>query len=60
MEKEMEGNVEDRVERRHFPRFPFVAYTEVTELKPPHNLIKARTSDLAREGCYVDTRPRST
>jgi hypothetical protein len=42
-------------ERRRFPRYPFIAYVEVTDMKPPHVRIKARTSDLGREGCYVDT-----
>jgi hypothetical protein len=43
------------MERRRFPRYPFVAYAEVTDMNPPHVRIKARTSDLGREGCYVDT-----
>src|ERR1700680_4068318 len=42
-------------DRRRFPRYPFIAYAEVTDTKPPHVRIKARTSDLGREGCYVDT-----
>lgn len=42
-------------ERRGFPRYPFVAYTEVMDLELPGAYIRARTSDLAREGCYVDT-----
>jgi PilZ domain len=42
-------------DRRRFPRYPFIAYAEVTDTKPPRVRIKARTSDLGREGCYVDT-----
>jgi PilZ domain len=42
-------------ERRRSPRYPFIAYAEVTDMKPPHVRVKARISDLGREGCYVDT-----
>jgi hypothetical protein len=47
--------MQEKADRRHFPRYPFVAYSEVTDLKRPDVHIRARTSDLAREGCYVDT-----
>jgi hypothetical protein len=39
---------------RKAPRFPFVALVEVIELHTDTRL-KARTSDLSRQGCYVDT-----
>jgi hypothetical protein len=39
---------------RKAPRFPFVASVEVIELHTDTRL-KARTSDLSRQGCYVDT-----
>ena len=39
---------------RKAPRFPFVASVEVIELQTDTRL-KARTSDLSRQGCYVDT-----
>jgi hypothetical protein len=47
--------MQEKADRRHFPRYPFVAYSEVTDLKHPDVHMRARTSDLAREGCYVDT-----
>ncbi len=43
------------MERRKFPRYPFIADVEVIELKPPQIRIRARISDLGRMGCYVDT-----
>jgi hypothetical protein len=39
---------------RKAPRFPFVASVEVIELHTDTRL-KGRTSDLSRQGCYVDT-----
>jgi hypothetical protein len=42
-------------ERRRFARYSCVANAEVKDMKPPHVRIKARISDLGREGCYVDT-----
>jgi len=38
---------------RKSPRFPFIASAEVTELRSEARL-RARTSDLSREGCYLD------
>jgi len=38
---------------RRSPRFPFIASAEVTELQSEARL-RARTSDLSREGCYLD------
>jgi hypothetical protein len=55
-DSEADANVGAMVDdRRRFPRYSFIAYAEVTDVKPPHVRIKARTSDLGREGCYVDT-----
>jgi hypothetical protein len=39
---------------RKAPRFPFIASVDVIELHTDTRL-KARTSDLSRQGCYVDT-----
>ena len=39
---------------RRSPRFPFIASAEITELQSEARL-RARTSDLSREGCYLDT-----
>lgn len=41
-------------EMRKSPRFPFIASVEVIEVQTDTRL-KARTSDLSRQGCYVDT-----
>ena len=38
---------------RRSPRFPFIASVEVTELQSEARL-RAQTSDLSREGCYLD------
>jgi hypothetical protein len=40
------------VERRS-PRFPFIASAQVVEARTEARL-QARTSDLSREGCYLD------
>src|ERR1700744_1445121 len=40
------------VERRS-PRFPFIASVQVVETRREARL-QARTSDLSREGCYLD------
>jgi hypothetical protein len=40
------------VERRS-PRFPFIASAQVTETRTEARL-QARTSDISREGCYLD------
>ena len=40
------------VERRS-PRFPFIASAQVVETRTEAKL-QARTSDLSREGCYLD------
>ena len=40
------------VERRS-PRFPFIASAQVVETRTEARL-QARTSDLSREGCYLD------
>ena len=39
---------------RKSPRFPFIASVEVVEVQTDTHM-KARTSDLSRQGCYVDT-----
>lgn len=44
-----------RPERRQFPRYPFVAYVEVSESKWPNQSLKARTTDLSRQGIFIDT-----
>lgn len=41
-------------ERRRHPRYPFTAAAEAVELQSEMR-IKARTSDLSRGGCYLDT-----
>ena len=41
-------------ERRRWPRYPFIAEAEVRESQSG-TLLKARTSDLGPNGCYVDT-----
>jgi hypothetical protein len=38
---------------RKSPRFPFIASAQVTETRTEARL-QARTSDLSREGCYLD------
>lgn len=40
-------------ERRHVPRYPFIAEVEVTEISSATKLI-ARTSDLSIGGCFID------
>jgi hypothetical protein len=40
------------IERRS-PRFPFIASAQVVETRTEARL-QARTSDLSREGCYLD------
>ena len=42
-------------ERRQFPRYPFVAYVEVTETRPPSMSLRGLTTDLSRQGIYIDT-----
>ena len=46
------GNV--IAERRNAPRYPLVLAAEVVEL-PRYFKLSARTSDLSRTGCYIDT-----
>jgi hypothetical protein len=41
-------------ERRGSPRYPFIASAEVTDSESG-TLLKARTSDLGSDGCYLDT-----
>ena len=41
-------------DRRASPRFPVVLAAEVTEIATGTRL-SARTSDLSRNGCYIDT-----
>ena len=41
--------------RRNAPRYPLILRAEVTELSSGTKL-NARTSDLSRTGCYIDTR----
>ncbi|HEV2194449.1 MAG TPA: PilZ domain-containing protein [Candidatus Acidoferrum sp.] len=42
------------VERRSAPRYPMVLAAEVMEL-PRGAKLSARTSDISRTGCYIDT-----
>lgn len=42
------------VERRNAPRYPLVLAAEVVEL-PRGARLSARTSDISRTGCYIDT-----
>jgi Ribonuclease G/E len=42
------------VERRQAPRHPLVLAAEVVEL-PRGAKLSARTSDISRTGCYIDT-----
>ena len=42
------------MERRRWPRYPFIAAVEVRELQSGTSL-NARTSDIGANGCYVDT-----
>lgn len=42
------------VERRSAPRYPLVLAMEVVEL-PRGAKLSARTSDVSRTGCYIDT-----
>jgi len=41
-------------ERRGTPRYPLVLAAEVVEL-PRGTRLQARTSDISRTGCYIDT-----
>jgi hypothetical protein len=41
-------------DKRTDPRVPFIAVAEVTEVATGTRLA-ARTSDLSRTGCYIDT-----
>jgi hypothetical protein len=42
------------MERRRSPRYPFIAAIEITEVLTS-TVVRARTSELSRYGCYVDT-----
>ena len=42
------------VERRSAPRYPLVLAAEVVEL-PRGAKLSARTADISRTGCYIDT-----
>lgn len=44
----------EMTEKRSAPRFPLILAAEVTEL-PSNTKLVARTSDISRSGCYVDT-----
>lgn len=41
-------------ERRAAPRYPLILIAEVTEVESGARL-SARTSDVSRTGCYIDT-----
>jgi hypothetical protein len=40
-------------ERRHAPRYPFIAEAEVTEISSDTKLV-AKTSDVSIRGCFLD------
>jgi len=40
--------------RRRYPRYPFMAAAEVRDSES-NTLLKARTSNLSCDGCYLDT-----
>jgi PilZ domain len=42
------------IDRRISPRYPLVLVAEVIELSS-HSKMSARSSDVSRTGCYVDT-----
>lgn len=44
----------DVMERRAAPRFPLILAAEITEMLNGATL-HARTSDVSRTGCYIDT-----
>ncbi len=41
-------------DRRAAPRYPIILVAEVTEI-PSGTILNARTSDMSRSGCYIDT-----
>lgn len=41
-------------DRRDAPRYPLILIAEITEI-PSGNKMMARTSDVSRTGCYLDT-----
>jgi PilZ domain-containing protein len=41
-------------DRRAAPRYPIILVAEVTEI-PSGTILDARTSDMSRTGCYIDT-----
>jgi hypothetical protein len=41
-------------ERRKWPRYPFIAAAEIRESQSG-SLLRARTSDISANGCYIDT-----
>src|SRR5262252_2378156 len=52
---DLESIMSDAIEdKRHDPRVPLIAAVEVTEVATGARL-SARTSDLSRSGCYIDT-----
>ena len=44
----------DVLERRAAARFPLILVAEITEI-PDGATLHARTSDVSRTGCYIDT-----
>jgi hypothetical protein len=44
----------DVMERRAAPRFPLILAAEITAM-PVGATLHARTSDVSRTGCYIDT-----
>jgi PilZ domain len=47
----MSGSMQDK---RSDPRVPLIAAAEITEVATG-TLLSARTSDISRTGCYIDT-----
>ena len=44
----------DPTEKRSCPRYPFSPEVEVIDIQS-HTRLRARLSDISRDGCYVDT-----
>lgn len=42
--------------KHRFASYPFVAYCEVRDTDWPNAHLKARTTDLSHQGCYIDTK----
>jgi PilZ domain len=54
LEKKLNKQAAEPPEKRTSPRYPFSSEVEAVDLQG-HNRISARLSDIAKNGCYVDT-----